>query len=232
MGPVENCEHDMMDQDYKWPHGDTHFANMGAFCDYQYRNRIAFEQAMRNWSNWSQEPPMMTLDWIDTVIDIGAHAGSWSLPLSLTAEKVYAYEPIHHQILEHNVKLSEQTNIEVRSQLLSDCECDRTVWIRKDNSGDTGVDLGSQNNRQPKTMSALPLDSFEHQGVIHGIKIDVQGHELPVLKGARQTIEKFTPVICCELNQGNPSAEKYLQDLGYIKHDQSGKDWIWMYEEK
>ena len=212
---------------FSWPKGDTHFEHHGAFWDYQEKNRQAFQQAVRDEANWSQEPPMLTVDTIDTIIDIGAHAGSWTLPLSLIAKRVYAYEPIHWQTLARNVELSEQKNIEVRPNLLSNDHGDRTVWIRSDNSGDTGIDLGDGEGRQRMRMTARPLDSLSHLGHIQGIKIDVQGHELAVLEGAEQTIRQHTPVICCELNKGHTGAEQFLKALGYELRTRTGKDWIW-----
>jgi FkbM family methyltransferase len=212
---------------FSWPKGDTHFEHHGAFWDYQHKNRQAFQQAVRDEANWSQEPPMLTVDTIDTIIDIGAHAGSWTLPLSLVCKRVYAYEPVHWQTLARNVELSEQKNIEVRPNLLSNALGDRTVWIRSDNSGDTGIDLGDGEGRQRLRLRARPLDSLTHEGHIQGIKIDVQGHELEVLQGAEQTIRQHTPVICCELNRGHPGAERFLKGLGYELRTRTGKDWIW-----
>ena len=212
---------------FSWPKGDTHFEQHGAFWDYQIKNRVAFQSAVRDVANYSQEPPMMTVDTIDTVIDIGAHAGSWTLPLSLVCKRVYAYEPIHWSTLAQNVELSEQTNIEVRPNLLSNSHGDRTVYVRKDNSGDTGIDLGDAEGRQRMRMTARPLDSLTHTGHIQGIKIDVQGHELEVLEGAEQTIRQHLPAICCELNKGNPRAEQFLKSLGYGLKTRTGKDWIW-----
>ena len=212
---------------FSWPKGDTHFEQHGAFWDYQHKNRQAFQSAVRDCANWSQEPPMMTVDKIDTIIDIGSHAGSWALPLSLICNRVYAYEPIHWKCLAGNIERSEQKNIEVRPHLLSNSNTARTVYIRQDNSGDTGIDLGRSEGRTELRMRARTLDSQSHTGHIQGIKIDVQGHELAVLEGAEQTIRQHEPAICCELNSGDRGAEQFLTGLGYELRTRTGKDWIW-----
>lgn len=50
------------------------------------------------------------------------------------------------------------------------------------------------------------------------IKIDVEGHEVPVLKGMRHTIDTFRPAIYLEDDRGEESSSKitsYLDTLGY-----------------
>ena len=77
------------------------------------------------------------------------------------------------------------------------------------------------------------LDSFNFEDVDY-IKIDVEGHELKVLKGAINTINKYSPLIVVE---ENGSAEKwnkgiknealnYLQELGYKIVAQERNDYI------
>ena len=51
-------------------------------------------------------------------------------------------------------------------------------------------------------FSAKTLDSFNFQNVDF-IKIDVQGFELEVLKGAFETLKANSPIICIEENLSN-----------------------------
>jgi len=197
---------------YKWPNQDTHFAD---FLTYQQKNRQAFVAAMG--------------EDMHTVIDIGAHAGSWTIPLASLAQLVYAYEPVHTQTLAANVIESGLDNIQVRGELLSSDSTEKTVWVRTDNSGDTGIDLGSTESRKPITMNSTTLDQQDHRGKISGIKIDVQGHEYKVLLGSEYTIQQHKPVICCELNRGDSQAEGLLKSWGYSLDTKQGKDWIWRY---
>lgn len=199
--------------EYSWPTGDTHFKD---FLTYQEKNRQRFIRAM---------------DTADTVIDIGAHAGSWSVNLATVAQRVYSYEPVHGDTLEHNVAQSGKQNITVRRMLLSKDAGEKTIWIRTDNSGDNGIDLNSEFDRKPRIMNSTTLDMQEHVGKISGIKIDVQGHEYPVLLGAEYTITQHRPVLCCEFVKGNRLAEELLHSWGYQLHTKSGKDWIWRHKD-
>ena len=198
---------------YKWPEQDTHFKD---FLTYQLKNRQRFLNAMN-------EP--------DTIIDIGAHAGSWSIPMAGVARRVYSYEPIHGDTLEYNVAQSKLNNITVRRLLLSKDTGEKIIWRRQDNSGDSGIDLGADFDRVPIHMQSTTLDSQEHVGRISGIKIDVQGHEYAVLLGAENTITTHKPVICCELVKGDRPAELLLDSWGYRLAVRSGKDWIWRHKD-
>jgi len=48
------------------------------------------------------------------------------------------------------------------------------------------------------------------------IKIDVEGHELQTLEGAKNTIEKHKPMILIEIHDfENSEIPKFLESLGY-----------------
>jgi hypothetical protein len=49
------------------------------------------------------------------------------------------------------------------------------------------------------------------------MKIDVEGHELEVLRGARETIQKWRPTLWVEIFNfsTNPVVEFLMKDLGY-----------------
>ena len=45
--------------------------------------------------------------------------------------------------------------------------------------------------------------------------MDVEGYEPRVLQGGMETIERYSPAILCEINQGDFSARKILESIGY-----------------
>jgi hypothetical protein len=77
------------------------------------------------------------------------------------------------------------------------------------------------------------LDSFELADV-DLIKIDCEGYEENVLRGAEQTIRRSQPVICVE--QKRQMAEKFgltpqgavrfLETMGYVVHVEMGGDFL------
>jgi len=65
-------------------------------------------------------------------------------------------------------------------------------------------------------VSCERLDDI-YTGVTSFMKIDVEGHELPVLKGATETIKKHKPTIAIEIHDFSEDSEthQYLKSLGY-----------------
>jgi len=215
-----------MDSKFTWPKGDTHFdqEKFSPWYRYQHRAREAFLACVRENANVSQEPPMMSVDTIDTIIDIGAHAGTWSITMAREARRVYSYEPVHHAVLKENCEHHGANNVITRNLLLSNNREQKSFYIRQDNSGDSGIGLGG--DRKEMVMQSVRLDEQEHEGHIQGIKIDVQGHELEVIQGAGALIRKHQPTLCCELNKGNAMVEILLAEMGYRLHSRHNKDWI------
>ena len=64
------------------------------------------------------------------------------------------------------------------------------------------------------------LDDFNFNNHISFIKIDVEGHELEVLKGAKKTIKKFKPNMLIEIEERHSNKKEqttidYICSLGY-----------------
>lgn len=71
------------------------------------------------------------------------------------------------------------------------------------------------------------LDSY-HFDRVDAIKIDVEDHEFHVLNGARSLIERFHPVICCELWDSPNRTHTFalMRELGYECHSLSSADFL------
>ena len=96
---------------------------------------------------------------------------------------------------------------------------------RKDKTFGTHVKPDSEGN-----ISIKPLDSFNIQGKVGFIKMDVEGYEAKVIEGALNLIEKNKPVILYERKGHqkrygihNPDLPVILlKDLGYTKYQDIG----------
>jgi len=141
----------------------------------------------------------------DTVIDVGANIGNHTLFFSrcVGAEgRVLAFEPQRFlfQILCANALLGRHQN----------------VWPYRLAVGDKEgrVEVPVPNYERPNNFGgySLSFDTFKEEGDItsldaiapaqcHLIKIDVEGMELQVLKGAVSTIERTRPFLYFEYNR-------------------------------
>jgi FkbM family methyltransferase len=143
-------------------------------------------------------------------LDIGAHGGSWSRPLSQVSKQVYSFEalPYYASVLKILFKILLINNVKVINKAVSDKEGRLSIaW--KDASGKrlTGKThvLGTkEESKFTVDVPSIPLDKFvveENVQNIDFIKIDVEGAELFVFKGANELIHNFRPIIFCELDE-------------------------------
>ena len=212
---------------WQWPPGDTHFPQ--DWASYQKKNRDRFWYWCQQNIAWRDEPPYMPPQQAYTLVDIGAHAGSWSLDLKDRFQNIIAYEPEHWVTLSKNAEWLKAKNIDVRPRALSDRPQTLDFYTRIDNSGDSGIDLEDGVPRMKKSMktTTLDIDLQDYKEHIAAIKIDVQGHEYQVLKGAEHTIRTHGACLCLELNDGNALAGVLLESWDYELQERTGKDWIW-----
>ncbi|AXQ69799.1 methyltransferase [Caulobacter phage CcrSC] len=117
------------------------------------------------------------------------------------------FDPRHRTLFPYNVDLTKVTHY---------------LTALGDAPGEIEMFGGGHDPKAGKqvTMPCHTLDSFGLEDVDY-LKIDVEGFELRVLRGAEATIERFRPVIVIEQNDASlpgedPSgARKWLEERGY-----------------
>ncbi len=144
------------------------------------------------------------------VLDIGANIGIHSVYVSRYASKVYAFEPVldTFERLKENLTLNKVTNVEAINSAVGSENTTLTMQIfDKANSSWNSFNLPNAHVR-PISAQAVPvvtLDSFAEQHNLKEIgfvKIDVEGFELNVLKGASRLLsEKKIAVLSFEVTQ-------------------------------
>ncbi len=141
----------------------------------------------------------------DVLIDVGANVGLFSLLAWKHGCYVVSVEP--HQgnvaLLSRNIRLNEAHDIEVHALALG--EKQGNVWLY---GGRQGASLSSEwggisaNYRQVVPMITLDQFLFERfSGKRLVIKIDAEGHEYPILKGALLTLDRL-PRVCWIVEHG------------------------------
>ena len=145
------------------------------------------------------------------VLDVGANVGLLSRVFSQLFEEVYAFEPSaeNRACIYRNLP-EDSCNVVVFPYALGESEGKKTIYKCKINCGgdtllrpgDFGVD-GCQFSAKSSVVSIRTIDSLNIQQLISCIKIDVQGLEPSVLKGALGTLKRHKPVVICEIQGEN-----------------------------
>ena len=159
----------------------------------------------------------------DYCIDIGAHLGYFAMELSRLAGpqgKVFAIEPISkfYNTLKALADSSKVNNITLYRYAMGGEEAWVEMGIPRINNVKkyayarimrTSNFLEYVESEQVKNVSGDEL--FEQLPRLDFIKCDVEGLELSVFRSFLRVIQKFKPVILCEL--GDPQDRKKMLDL-------------------
>ena len=160
----------------------------------------------------------------DHVVDIGANVGWYTKILAEavgTAGQVYSFEPVEmtFQILSYCAKRLELRNVVLHCSGLSDAEGEAVMEIPSfDKGGDnfyraqiiSGHPHAEPGKKVPVRLTTLDKTFQNASTPIKFIKCDVEGHELPVIQGARAVIARFKPAWLIEVSHdpdehGTPS---------------------------
>ncbi|WP_447603648.1 FkbM family methyltransferase [Nitrospira sp. Nam80] len=170
------------------------------------------------------------------VVDVGANVGLFALGIiDMVPESfVHCFEPspvpyhclertIRHNALGHRVRLNPVA--------LSETQGTVDFFVHdQDKSAYDGIrDTGWMGPTLRTSVTAMSLDGYlDSVGVtrVDALKIDVEGGELLVLKGAVQTLRRHRPIVILEIAQVNLDAYgllvddiyEFFQGLGYSVH--------------
>lgn len=137
----------------------------------------------------------------DTVIDIGAHIGAFSLFASKYAKKgkVFSFEPVpdNFEILAENIALNTADNVIAVNKAVSDKNGKQKIFLNNKNTGRHSLysqraDAGAIN------IDVISLDNFISKNKIKSIdflKMDCEGSEYPILfNSSKNTLKKINKI--------------------------------------
>ncbi|MEL7169937.1 MAG: FkbM family methyltransferase, partial [Bacteroidota bacterium] len=168
------------------------------------------------------------------VFDVGAHLGEFSVTAhnSGKARRIVAFEanPITAAQLRGVVAANMLDAVEVEEGAVGEKAGTLTFNVRG-NSADSGVTSARKTRTQSASfyeteVQVRALDEFVmSSGIVPDfVKIDVEGFEVPVLRGAEQTLRAHKPIVCVEVHPRDLAALGYnvdtvrdfLTELGYV----------------
>lgn len=147
-----------------------------------------------------------------TIIDVGANQGEyslWAIKHASNTGKVIAFEPMDglYDQLKHNFSLNptyQKALIPVKSGL---SETPGKLNLYGKEGDNEGVNTMFPTQTHTVLIQEIILDTLDNQlslldcDQVDLIKIDVEGAELQVLKGAVNTIKKHKPYLMIEINR-------------------------------
>ena len=175
------------------------------------------------------EPEIRRLDEVcgrgGTMVDIGGWYGPWTRRLVRRADHVVVVEPTPlHQVLRRTLPPG------VDAAAASDHRGAAGIWLPPGDEGARGV--SSLHRRDIHSTSVtVPLITVDGLGLrdVTFVKIDVDGHEVPVLHGAATTIKRDQPWLLVEVEQRiQPVTDVIglLESWGYRGWVRPGRRWV------
>ncbi len=168
--------------------------------------------------------------------DIGANAGYYSVAASLKLKKensIFAFEPMPHfiEMVNHHAKVNNINNIKVFPYALSDKRGEVEFSNIQESSGNTYVQDSSLYQRSSDVIKVKTIGLDDFLESTPGaqpptiIKLDAEGAEFDVLKGAEQILKKYKPLMLLSTHDRHlPGVKKrcldYLTELGFEYEEQ------------
>lgn len=134
-------------------------------------------------------------------LDVGANVGNHALAFSAMFDEVLAVEPYGPVFQRLERKIADRPNVRIENVGLSD----REGAVRFTAPDGTNLGTGSVDDDGDLSVRVVRADDFLHASGARAptfIKIDVEGHEVPVLRGLRRTLQGARPLVLFEVGGG------------------------------
>lgn len=150
-------------------------------------------------------------------VDVGAHVGLWSMQAEADGfRRIVAFEPcpLHADLYPFNLRGTDWT---LHRCALGEGEGTVSLTAERTSTGDTHV-------AGPGDIPMRTLDSFGLDRV-DLLKVDTEGYELPILRGAVETLTRCRPVVVVEQKgrevryHGGQAGEAvaFLREMGMVE---------------
>jgi len=162
-----------------------------------------------------------------TMVDIGGWYGPWARRLVRRARHVVVIEPTPlHEVLRRTLP----PGVDVIAAAASDTCGEAEIWLPSPDGAAQGVSSLHRRDvhRASVSVPLVTVDGLRLRGV-RFIKIDVDGHEVPVLRGAARTIQRYQPRLLIEVEeriQPVANVTSLLESWGYRGWVLPGRRWV------
>ena len=144
-------------------------------------------------------------------IDVGSNSGHVTNVLSKICKNVYSFEPIDYLYRAQKV-LFKNKNVKVFNYALGDRNHKKVFYVSINNDPESSFLLKKKDSKKKK-IKIIRGDSALKNNQIDFIKIDVEGFELNVIKGFKNLINKYKPILLIEIEKRHNSDFKKIFNL-------------------
>jgi FkbM family methyltransferase len=169
---------------------------------FYFRRQIRANRFFTSEKEYGLLPKLLTPgDW---VLDIGANVGHYTKRMSELVGptgRVIAFEPVPDTfaLLTANARLFAHANVSLLNVAASDCAGAVGMRIPDFSEGLKNYYQASIASDAAELIAfTLPVDALGLPATIQLVKIDVEGHEMAVLRGMRQLLTRDRPVLILE----------------------------------
>ncbi len=164
-----------------------------------------------------------------TLLDVGAHDGAFTLPLSrLPLSRVLAFEPLPEAFERLRRAVAGAPNVEARQEALGDHRGEAALSIplldgvANEQWASTAKLYAGLDARVTERRITVPLRRLDEFGLVDltAVKLDAEGAEYGVLRGARDTLARCRPILSIEIEERHRegatwAVPAFLDALGY-----------------
>ena len=172
-------------------------------------------------------------------LDVGGHIGTMAYRMSDCFKHVHCFEPAFYEWTMKNT--DELDNVTVYPHGLGNEEKDEKLYVMKNKIGGSSIVATEKrkarwirDDTEQRPITIKTIDSYGFTD-LDFIKIDVESYEWFVLDGAKETLQRESPMIMIEFlkryeHPTHPSnkSRKLLENLGYVQISYHQADYIFI----
>lgn len=191
-------------------------------------DKALWEGPMKEWIEEHSKKWFKHVKKFDAVVQAGGACGMYPRLLAERFSHVYTFEPIglNFHCLVNNCQNWHITKINAALGAKPGM-----CGINQGSDGNMGAH--QMLNYQDRTIvpGSIPILTIDSLGLsaCDLIALDAELFEPEILTGAIETIQKFHPVITCELGE-RPAITKFMKHYGYVLQERSAMDMVYIPE--
>ena len=158
----------------------------------------------------------------DVAVQAGGNQGMYPRLMANIFKTVYTFEPHWENFYSLVLNCNQENIIKINGAL-----GDNHTMVSLDGGSDGNMGTWKTSENIHHSIPQFKIDdlTLQHLDLIY---LDVEGYESKIIIGAKNSIEKFKPVIVCE--NGHQYAEQ-LSSLNYKTADRSNSDTFFIFNE-